>query len=46
MDSRNLSVDFKSVTDAENEEIQRLQLVILESLVVRRDITADATLDL
>jgi DNA-directed RNA polymerase subunit beta' len=34
------------ITDAENEEIQRLQLVILESLVVRRDITADATLDL
>jgi len=38
-----LAADIELITDAENEEIQRLQLVILESLVVRRDITADAT---
>ncbi|WP_371418198.1 DNA-directed RNA polymerase subunit beta'' [Anabaena sp. UHCC 0253] len=38
-----LAADIELIADAENEEIQRLQLVILESLVVRRDITADAT---
>jgi DNA-directed RNA polymerase subunit beta' len=38
-----LAADIELITDPDNEEIQRLQLVILESLVVRRDITADAT---
>ena len=38
-----LAADIELIADAENAEIQRLQLVILESLVVRRDITADAT---
>ncbi|WP_414574539.1 DNA-directed RNA polymerase subunit beta'' [Anabaena sp. CCY 9402-a] len=38
-----LAADIELVTDAENAEIQRLQLVILESLVIRRDIAADAT---
>ncbi|MBS3030603.1 MAG: DNA-directed RNA polymerase subunit beta'' [Dolichospermum sp. DET50] len=38
-----LAADIELITDSENAEIQRLQLVILESLVVRRDITADAT---
>lgn len=35
--------DIELVADMENPEIQRLQLVILESLVLRRDIAADAT---
>lgn len=38
-----LAADIELVADSENPEIQRLQLVILESLVVRRDIAADAT---
>ncbi|BAZ85757.1 DNA-directed RNA polymerase subunit beta'' [Dolichospermum compactum] len=38
-----LAADIELITDPEDPEIQRLQLVILESLVVRRDITADAT---
>jgi DNA-directed RNA polymerase subunit beta' len=38
-----LAADIELVNDAENPELQRLQLVILESLVVRRDIAADAT---
>ncbi|MEO3704275.1 DNA-directed RNA polymerase subunit beta' [Trichormus azollae] len=38
-----LAADIELVPDTENAEVQRLQLVILESLVVRRDITADAT---
>ena len=38
-----LAADIELITDPEDGEIQRLQLVILESLVVRRDITADAT---
>jgi DNA-directed RNA polymerase subunit beta' len=38
-----LAADIELIADGENEEIQRLQLVILESLVMRRDITADAT---
>ncbi|MBK1990362.1 DNA-directed RNA polymerase subunit beta' [Sphaerospermopsis aphanizomenoides BCCUSP55] len=38
-----LAADIELVPDSENAEIQRLQLVILESLVVRRDIAADAT---
>lgn len=35
--------DIELVTDADDAEIKRLQLVILESLVIRRDIAADAT---
>ncbi len=35
--------DIELIPDADNPEIQRLQLVILESLVLRRDIAADAT---
>ena len=38
-----LAADIELVSDPDEEEIQRLQLVILESLVIRRDITADAT---
>ncbi|MBE9234568.1 DNA-directed RNA polymerase subunit beta' [Anabaena aphanizomenioides LEGE 00250] len=38
-----LAADIELVADGENAEIQRLQLVILESLVIRRDIAADAT---
>ncbi|NET01653.1 MAG: DNA-directed RNA polymerase subunit beta' [Sphaerospermopsis sp. SIO1G1] len=38
-----LAADIELVADTENPEIQRLQLVILESLVIRRDIAADAT---
>jgi DNA-directed RNA polymerase subunit beta' len=38
-----LAADIELVTDAQNPDIHRLQLVILESLIVRRDITADAT---
>ncbi len=35
--------DIELVPDAADPEIQRLQLVILESLVIRKDIAADAT---
>ena len=35
--------DIELIPDVDNPEIQRLQLVILESLVIRRDISADAT---
>lgn len=38
-----LAADIELVNDEQDPEISRLQLVILESLVVRRDITADAT---
>ncbi|BAY20964.1 DNA-directed RNA polymerase subunit beta' [Calothrix sp. NIES-2100] len=38
-----LAADIELVTDPDNAEVQRLQLVILESLVIRRDIAADAT---
>ncbi|BAZ29197.1 DNA-directed RNA polymerase, beta'' subunit rpoC2 [Cylindrospermum sp. NIES-4074] len=38
-----LAADIELVPDLEDPEVQRLQLVILESLVIRRDITADAT---
>lgn len=38
-----LAADIELVQDSEDSEVQRLQLVILESLVIRRDITADAT---
>jgi len=35
--------DIELVPDAVDSEVRRLQLVILESLVIRRDISADAT---
>jgi DNA-directed RNA polymerase subunit beta' len=35
--------DIELVPDEEDANVQRLQLVILESLVIRRDIAADAT---
>jgi DNA-directed RNA polymerase subunit beta' len=38
-----LAADIELVPDREDSDIQRLQLVILESLVLRRDIAADAT---
>ncbi|MBH8563202.1 DNA-directed RNA polymerase subunit beta'' [Nostoc sp. CENA67] len=38
-----LAADIELVQDTENPDVQRLQLVILESLVIRRDIAADAT---
>jgi DNA-directed RNA polymerase subunit beta' len=38
-----LAADIELVQDENDPEIQRLQLVILESLVIRRDISADAT---
>ena len=38
-----LAADIELVEDENDPEIQRLQLVILESLVIRRDIAADAT---
>lgn len=42
-DAAQLAADIELVPDAENPEIMRLQLVILESLVIRRDVAADAT---
>ena len=38
-----LAADIELVADDNDPETQRLQLVILESLVIRRDIDADAT---
>ncbi|QSJ19567.1 DNA-directed RNA polymerase subunit beta'' [Nostoc sp. UHCC 0702] len=38
-----LAADIELVQDTEDPDVQRLQLVILESLVIRRDISADAT---
>ena len=38
-----LAADIELLPDPTNSELQRLQLVILESLVIRRDIAADAT---
>ncbi len=38
-----LAADIELVADTEDPDVQRLQLVILESLVIRRDIAADAT---
>jgi DNA-directed RNA polymerase subunit beta' len=38
-----LAADIELLSDDEGSETSRLQLVILESLIVRRDITADAT---
>lgn len=38
-----LAADIELVPDATDADVQRLQLVILESLVVRRDVSADPT---
>lgn len=38
-----LAADIELLPDPDNADVQRLQLVILESLVIRRDIAADAT---
>lgn len=38
-----LAADIELIEDAEEEGILRLQMVILESLVIRRDISADTT---
>ena len=38
-----LTADIELVPDQDDPEIQRLQLVILETLVIRRDIAADQT---
>ncbi|MGB3535765.1 MAG: DNA-directed RNA polymerase subunit beta' [Microcoleaceae cyanobacterium] len=38
-----LAADIELLPDEDDEEVMRLQLVILESLVIRRDVIADAT---
>ncbi len=38
-----LAADIELIPDEEDPDLMRLQLVILESLVIRRDIEADAT---
>ncbi|KJH69435.1 DNA-directed RNA polymerase subunit beta' [Aliterella atlantica CENA595] len=38
-----MAADIELVTDEEDPEIQRLQLVILESLAIRKDVPADVT---
>jgi DNA-directed RNA polymerase subunit beta' len=38
-----LAADIELLADLDNSDTLRLQLVILESLIIRRDITADAT---
>ena len=38
-----LTADIELVPDQDNPDVQRLQLVILETLVIRRDIAADQT---
>lgn len=42
-DAPQLAADIEVVADESDSEVARLQLVILESLVVRRDIAADQT---
>ncbi|MBE9068737.1 DNA-directed RNA polymerase subunit beta' [Leptolyngbya cf. ectocarpi LEGE 11479] len=42
-ESSNLTADIELVPDENDADIQRLQLVILETLVIRRDIAADQT---
>ena len=43
LNSSPLAADIELVANEEDSAIQRLQMVILESLVIRRDISADAT---
>jgi DNA-directed RNA polymerase subunit beta' len=38
-----LAADIELIPDEDDPEVMRLQLVILESLVIRRDVVADAT---
>ncbi|MGD1903339.1 MAG: DNA-directed RNA polymerase subunit beta' [Geitlerinemataceae cyanobacterium] len=40
-DTRQLEADIELVADADNPDIKRLQLVVIESLTVRRDANAD-----
>ncbi|WP_008319320.1 DNA-directed RNA polymerase subunit beta' [Leptolyngbya sp. PCC 6406] len=42
-EASHLEADIEQVPDEDNPEIMRLQLVILESIVVRRDVVADQT---
>lgn len=42
-DAPQLAADIELVPDENDPEVMRLQLVILESLVIRRDIAADTT---
>jgi DNA-directed RNA polymerase subunit beta' len=42
-DQENLAANIELVADGNDEDVMRLQLVILESLVIRRDIAADTT---
>jgi DNA-directed RNA polymerase subunit beta' len=42
-DTPQLAADIELIPDETDPEIQRLQLVILESLVLRRDVAADQT---
>ncbi len=42
-DSPHLTADIELIPDETDADVMRLQLVILESLVLRRDITADPT---
>jgi DNA-directed RNA polymerase subunit beta' len=42
-DAPQLAADIELIPHEEDPELMRLQLVILESLVIRRDIVADAT---
>lgn len=42
-ESSHLEADIEQVPDENNPDIMRLQLVILESIIVRRDIVADQT---
>lgn len=42
-ESSHLEADIEQIPDETNPEIMRLQLVILESIIIRRDIVADQT---
>lgn len=42
-DAPQLAADIELIPDETNPEVMRLQLVILESLVIRRDVAADQT---
>lgn len=42
-DAPQLAADIELIPDESNPDVMRLQLVILESLVIRRDVSADQT---
>lgn len=42
-DAPQLAADIELIPDESDPDVMRLQLVILESLVIRRDVSADAT---